>query len=445
MMSVRDEKNKNNAVEVFIPESIPSSNKGEVGIFYGIKQGLRSLGDVSISLVTNDAESDAREYGPDVSLIRDNIVDAKSTIGKLLQATWIVVRHLGFCALFFVFGQKVIYFLTKPIWRAYLKADLIVFGHDNMLVGRFSLELITVPLMARVLHIPCVIYAGTVGPFADRPSKWLTRLLLNSVDLITLRESRSITNIDSLVIKNVPVYVTADAAFLMPPALSFRVEEISREVGIPSDRVLVGFTITYEMAKRYSESHGLNLQNGVAAYMQARADLLDDMVESFNVHIVAIAHCVELGERDDLAANHEILRRMRNKKALTIMNFDYRADELKGIIGECSLFIGERTHSMIASTSMSVPTIGVCSRITSSKTRGILGIGMGINEWLVDVETMKFDEFRRFVKGAFEQRHELSLGLSERAQVMHEKALLSGYLIAEQFPLLVRMSAERHR
>ena len=425
------------AIRVFIPEAIPSGNKGEVGIFFGIREGLKSLGEAKIALASHCPEADRAEYGSEVEMIEDIVLTARGTVGKLLQSAWMLARQWCFVLAYGWFGRRALTVFRSPAWRAFASADLIVFGHDNVLVGRFPLQLALVPMLAKQLGIPCVVYAGTVGPYAGWGTRWLTRRLLKGVDLVTLREKQSVANVEDLSLGGVPVKAVADPAFLMPPCSPERVSEILDERGIPAGREMVGVTITFEMARRYARAKGLKESEGAEVYFRARAALLDRLVERHGVVVVAIAHCVEPGLRDDGAANRELRRHMRRKE-LFLIGGEYRARELKGIIGRCSLLVGERTHSMIAATSQGVATVGVSSAITGSKTRGILGEEMGILEWLVDVETMDFGAMEDIVERAWRRRKDISEGLRRRVEEVCRKSRLPAKLIGERFPGLVQ-------
>ena len=425
------------AIRVFIPEAIPSRNKGEVGIFFGIREGLESLGEVRIALASHCPDADRAEYGPEVELIEDFVLTARGTAGKLFQSAWLLARQCCFVLAYGGFGHRALTVFRAPVWRAFAEADLIVFGHDNVLVGRFPLQLALVPMLARRLGIPCVVYAGTVGPYAGWGTRWLTRRLLKGVDLVTLREKQSVANVEELSLGGVPVQAVADPAFLMSPCSPERVDEILNERGIPVGREMVGVTITFEMARRYARAKGLKESEGTEIYFRARAALLDRLVERHGVVVVAIAHCVEPGIRDDGAANRELRRHMRRKE-LFLIEGEYRARELKGIIGRCSLLVGERTHSMIAATSQGVATVGVSSAITGSKTRGILGEEMGILEWLVDVETMDFSAMEDVVERAWRRKGDISEGLRRRVEEVCRKSRLPAKWIGERFPELAQ-------
>ena len=402
------------SIRVFIPEAIPSQNKGEVGIFFGIREGLQAIGHAKISLASHCPEADREEYGPDVELIADNVLTARGTVGKLCQSMWLLARQGCFAAAYGLFGGSALALFRAPMWRALTEADLILFGHDNVLVGRFPLQLALVPMLAKRLGIPCVVYAGTVGPYAGWGTRWLTRRLLKGASLVTLREKQSVANVAELSLGVVPVHAVADPAFLMPPCAPERAEDILREAGAPANREIVAVTITFEMARRYARAKGLDEREGAEIYFRARAALLDGLVEKHGVVVAAIAHCAEAGPRDDRAANRELFRHVRRKDSVFLIEGGHRARELKGVIGRCALLIGERTHSMIAATSQGVATVGISSAITGSKTRGILGEEMGILEWLIDVETMDFDAVKNIVEQAWQRRADLSAGLRSR-------------------------------
>jgi polysaccharide pyruvyl transferase WcaK-like protein len=428
-------------VNVFIPEVMPCNNHGETAILWGLRETLKPLTAVHLTLCSAAPESDRQAYGPDVRLVHDNLVTGRRTPLRIVQALGLLVRHLAFVAFCRTVGiGRVRYCWRHPLWKSYLDADLLLFGHDNVLVGRIPYHLCALPAIARLLQIPAVVCAGSVGPFSGWPTKSLTRWLLNRVDLVILREPISLEYVAGLKLRHKRVEVTTDPAFLMPPAAPERVTQILKEEGIPTDRPLIGFTVSQEMARRYAQHRHLPTPAGVAAYLQARAALLDHLVERHGAHIVGLAHCAGRGQRDDREANRLVRQRARHRDAMHLIERERSAQEIKGLIGRCALLIGERTHALIAAVAQGVPIVGVTSRITRSKTRGIIGHGLGLNAWIFDVESLDFDDLQASTDQAWEQRDSLAEAIRDRLPEVARQARRTGALLAE---LMARRGTHR--
>ncbi|MCK4824863.1 polysaccharide pyruvyl transferase family protein, partial [bacterium] len=109
---------------------------------------------------------------------------------------------------------------------------------------------------------------------------------------------------------------------------------------------------------------------------------------------------------------------------------EYMADELKGIIGLCDMFIGCRMHSTIASTSMSVSTIAV---VYGHKSHGVIGNMMGQGKYFIEIEKYTpnelLSELKAKIDHAWANRDSISNELKELAEAAKERALLNGSLI----------------
>lgn len=404
-----------NPLHVLIPEDITAHNHGEAAILYGIRAALEEEGPVRISLCTGDAEQDARAYGSEIELIPDNVVSGSSPMRRWLREATLFCRHVLFASVCFLFGRRASRWFRAPLWKAYFRADLIVFGHDNVLVGRTRLSHLLVPVLARRLGIPCVVYAGTVGPFRGPLSRRLIGWLLRRTDLVTLREPRSLENARRLVgSERPPVRLAIDPAFLMPPASEPRVLEILRENGIPADARLVAMTTSAEMARRHAAAQGRDLRDGEDLYIRERAELADRLVEK-GFWVVLLPHCVEgTGRRNDYLTNRKLAGFARHPERICLLPNRYAAQELKGLIGRCRMLVAERTHSMIAAASMAVPLVGISSAPTGTKTRGILGESMGLQDWLLDVESLTRQGLEQTVDRCLDQADAIRAGLQAR-------------------------------
>lgn len=409
--------------KIFIAEVVPSINKGESAILWGMLDALNALEDVEITLCTNSIEADRTEYGDTVKLLADNAPSPD----RLLEYIGLLVRHFLFIVLFSCVGKSVTKVMTAPLWQTYLTTDLIILGHDNRLVGRGPLSLLAVPLTARVLGKPSMIFCGTVGPFTNRLSRWSAKFVLDQVDWITLRESTSIDTLKALGVDIRKVTLAADPAFLMPPAGNQRIQEILIHEGIAQNKPIIGLTITRSMADRYAQVHRPdNMEAGCTDYMKLVARILDAAIVKFDAIILILNHSLGPGvKHNDRLASREIVSWVTHRERVFAIENDYKAPELKGLVAVCVLFIGHRTHSLIAALSQYVPVIAISSGITSSKTRGIVGNMLNLDEWTLDIETVSEAELLVTVEAAWEQRLSIQDHLQKRIPAVRESIKLA--------------------
>ncbi len=121
------------------------------------------------------------------------------------------------------------------------------------------------------------------------------------------------------------------------------------------------------------ETVGINLspmvlksESAKGVTMESYRMLIRHILQKTTYRIALIPHVIWAGNDD-----REPLRRLLEEFADTgrlILLGDYGAEELKGFISRCSLFIGARTHATIAAYSTCVPTLVLGYSV---KSRGI--------------------------------------------------------------------------
>lgn len=236
---------------ILIAEEVPSLNKGEAAILYGMLETFKSLGEVDVSLFSFHPKIDEKNY-PDIRIIDvlkdlglSNDSPQRSLFIKFYESTISLIQYVFF-AFFYRIGLDVPYFIKKDIWRGYCGADVIIIGHDGTFASPFGQVLIFSHLcnilLARVLKKPVVIYSGdaiyrgNMGIFKNWLWKTLFKLLLNNVKMVTLREELSYNHLRKLGVKS-EIYLTADVAFLLKPSHEERVKEIMLEEGFSASNL----------------------------------------------------------------------------------------------------------------------------------------------------------------------------------------------------------------
>jgi len=418
-----------NKIKILIAEDVPSLNKGEEAILMGMLETFRILGDVEVCLYSSNPQIDAARYGTKIKVVDNKMGRAINKkilpilVIKIVKFLYINLMHLLFALLYKIFDQNATKIMKADIWKEYCKSDLIIIGHDSAF-GFFSH--VHIILLAKFLRKPTVVYAGSVA-FSGRIRSKLAKFILNKVDLITLRERSSYEYLKKIGVNRPPMFVTADTAFLLPPASFEKVEEIMVKEKIKSNRPLIGMTMTREISCRAFP----NLRNPKERYdecIKLMAQVVDYLIDTLNATIVFLPHCIGPGEElDDRIVAKDIYQAVRNKHKVKVITNEYTAEELKGLIGQFDLFIGERLHSVISAISMLVPSIAI---LYPSHRDEILREVLD-NKWICSIENLDIGTLKSKLYEIWSGKEEIRKKLINKMKSVKERALLNGKLIKD--------------
>ena len=315
----------------------------------------------------------------------------------------------------------------------YYNADVIISTGGDVLTEDYGtlsfLSYVVNFLFALLLDKPVVLYAESVGPFNRWWNRVIGKSLLNRLRLITLREDISRRYLEKLNIKT-PMYLTADSAFLLEPAPVQRSREILEKERIKeNNRPLVGISVS-KIISRYGFDSLPSPSEKYRKYIEIMAQLVDHLVDVLDATVIFIPHVVARAwDNDDRKVADDIFKLTRNKESVVSIKSEYTAEETKGIIGQCDLFIGARMHATIASTSMGVPTVAIAY---SHKYHGVIGEMLGYEQYVLDVrENFNSDDLISVVDDAWNNRVEIRKQLESKIEDIKERVLLNAKLVKE--------------
>ena len=405
-----------NKIKILIAEDVPSLNKGEEAILMGMLETFRILGDVEVCLYSSNPQIDAARYGTKIKVVDNKMGRAINKkilpilVIKIVKFLYINLMHLLFALLYKIFDQNATKIMKADIWKEYCKSDLIIIGHDSAF-GFFSH--VHIILLAKFLRKPTVVYAGSVA-FSGRIRSKLAKFILNKVDLITLRERSSYEYLKKIGVNRPPMFVTADLAFLLQPAPPEKVEEIIMKETI-GDGPLIGMTV--KQIPHYTERN-----------IKLMVQVVDYLIDTINATIVFLPHCIGPGEElDDRIVAKDIYQAVRNKHKVKVITNEYTAEELKGLIGQFDLFIGERLHSVISAISMLVPSIAI---LYPSHRDEILREVLD-NKWICSIENLDIGTLKSKLYEIWSGKEEIRKKLINKMKSVKERALLNGKLIKD--------------
>lgn len=321
--------------------------------------------------------------------------------------------------------------LNTETLKWYLKADVVIdLGGDTLTDSTILMTLWNLYpiLLALVLKKPVMIYAQTIGPFRSPLTRIATAFILNRVNLTTVRERITLSYLKELGVEDSRFRLTADAAFLLDPCSSDRIDEIfQREQVVLNSRPLIGVSVS-RLVSRYAFPDVDSVEEKHVNFVETVAKVLDYLIDRLEAVVLFVPHVVG----DGMVAEEVIDSMSHRDNARNLCTEEYSADELKGVIGRCDVFTGARMHSTIASTSMAVPTVALAY---SEKAIGIIGMMLGMNDYVVDIRKCNREEFLKQmtekIENAWLNRHEIKSELKQQVEHVKKQALLNTTLLID--------------
>ena len=413
-------------MRLFIAEQIPSYNKGEEAILEGILKTLEALGDIEVSIISANPERDHIYYDSKVSLVfaPNTLPETVHLDGRFyLSLLNFAFKHVVFMILYWILGLKTVSIMKDEIWKEYLRSDVVIIGHDNTL--GFERIMLFVPFL-KMLKKTVVIYAGSINEFKGKFQETLAKFALNRVDLITLRESFSYNYLKKIGVQS-PMFVTADPAFLMKAIPSKKVKIMLTKPGIGVHKgPIVGISPS-RISSQYIESTFSSFEDKYRMHVRIMADLIDYLIEELDATVMLIPHVFGPRDLNDVSMVVDVYGATKNKSKILIIKDKISSSEIKGIIGMCDIFIGERLHSIIASTSMYTPSVAVLekSHRTSGILRGIFSRGKGF----YNIRMLDFNSLRQEVNFVWKHRRQIKRHLMDKMGIIRKKALSNGEIL----------------
>jgi polysaccharide pyruvyl transferase WcaK-like protein len=426
---------------ILIAENAPTLNKGEMAIIAGMRESLRELGPVELSMFSFCPEIDQPRYGETVRIVDVKkswwMIRTREDGVSLLKSIFVMILHLLFLAFNAVLGRRVLRLFRGEIWEKYLDSDLIVMGHDSSFGIGGDPEnplfyFLYLPFFAKVLRKRIMFFGGSV----PQPPKRLNGLLskafksaISKIDVVTLRDETSISNLREIGIEDERIVVTADPAFLLEPAAADEVDRIWQAEGLDgTPNALIGMTISRARATvAFPELNNPSLSYD--KHVGIVADCVDQITAKLDALVVFVPHTIGLGDDlDDRIVAADIRARCQNKDRVKVITTEYGPAQLKGMIGRFDLFVGERLHSVVAAMTMGVPAIGI-SR-SSDQRLGMVRM-LGGEEAVCFLDGLDCDTLFHRVDELWSQRRETSRRLCSRTEAVKERARLNGVKLME--------------
>lgn len=262
-----------------------------------------------------------------------------------------------------------------------------------------------------------VICAESLGPFNSKVTGFITRLIIDRLDLITIREVFTAEYLDKIGLSRANVILTGDPAFLLETTPVFPKKPDGIVLGVTGNPDVIPYLLGHISNSYTARYH---------RYAQLFADAIDNFIKRHkDVTVLLIAH-VFRPDSDDIKMHETIYSKVIHKDKVRLLREYYTADEVKGVIALCDLFIGSRMHATIAAVSTGVPTVAVGH---AHKFQGVLGDLLN-SENLIDIRSNNYHTLNSKLQTAIEHtwnnRQTITKRLNEQMESKKEKSLLNG-------------------
>ncbi len=402
-------------------------NKGDAAITISMIKALRKQWPkTKIWLLSMNPSVDSFQYGKykchvAPEFFAETLNSKRLKIIKILQIFKKMVQA-AFIATFHKMGFKL---PGSPTLQKYFEADMVIssgggFLNDNF--GSFFLLHLFQIYVAILLKKPTVICAQSIGPFRNKLSLFLTKIVLKKADLITLRES-----ISGNLMKKPPtcsnIYVTADMCFTLSSKEDgdFLDKANLEYLKLPKSAPIIGITV-----RKWIYPGSFNSKEKHEEYIETFARLINHITEHMNATVIFIPQVIAPKEDDRITAL-EIAEKVKNREMVKVLLGNYSPYEIMHIIKKMDLFIGTRMHSNIFSLMMLVPTIAISYE---HKTDGIMRM-LKLDEWIIPINALSFKNLKEKVDEAWWRRKEIKKELYKMRRIMMRKANLNIRLIKQ--------------
>ncbi len=287
------------------------------------------------------------------------------------------------------------------IIKAIKNSDLLISGGGSLLQDvtskRNVLYYLFIMYLGILMNKKVMIYSQGMGPIRSRFNRRLTKRVLEKIDVITLRDSRSERFLKEINLRNPNVIVTADPVIALVQDDLETGKNILIEEGVEfGERKTVGFVI------RGQAKNGKFIMN--------LCKLADRLIEEDDLNVVFIP----FHHGQDL----NILKTIEEvaDERVICLHDEYTIKELLSIIGNMDLVVGERLHSLIFASVMKVPIIALSYDPKINNYMGYLS-----EKVFSDIDEIDFEKLHREILMKLEKEEKGEDELAERIDFLKEK------------------------
>ena len=398
--------------------TIFARNRGVAAITKGCVDSLRNnLTNPEITLIHTFVES----FYPTKTTHPENIkivIDSEEKFVQLFKKALIRIFIATVWRLLSCLHINADHLLRDKVLKEYKKADVVInLSYGDMFAYKkkfYSKVLFFVlghqSLLAILLRKPLFFFPQSIGPFCSKFFKFLAKFILDRCNVIMVREEISRDYLLKMKIM-APIQLVPDLSFLIAPASEQRILEIFSKENVEIKRPLVGIAIRENMYK----------------HLDVFSEVIDHLILKMNARIIFIPHTSISGPYlyDPRFLARKILKKIKVKQHISLIEGEYTAEELRGLIGKCDLFISAYMHASASALSMHIPTISISY---SHKTAGLMNL-MGLGKFVLPLDDLDAIQLIKKTEEAYRNLDRIREALKQKIPILQEMAIRAGEFV----------------
>jgi polysaccharide pyruvyl transferase CsaB len=292
------------------------------------------------------------------------------------------------------------------IFRAMRNARAFIYGGGNLLQDNTSTRSLLFYLgmvwLAKKMKLKVMFYANGIGPLKKKINRLLTKKIMNKVDLITLREELSYSEIKHMDISKPRILVTADSALTAIDRTEAAPFSIPGLTGDDDGTPLLGISL-----RKYPGHEKFEHEK----YESAIARLADHMASVHGLLPVFIP----MQHPDDIPILENVAAKMTCKSV--VIKEKLNVFQTYGVISRMSLLIGMRLHALVFAAGAGVPMVGL---VYDPKIQGFLEY---VNQASAgDVRQLDYERLRDTAEDVWNRRADIKTQLVKDVERLKLKA-----------------------
>ena len=293
------------------------------------------------------------------------------------------------------------------VYFAMKNAKVFIYGGGNLLQDNTSTRSLLFYLgtvwLAKKMRLKVMFYANGIGPLKKKINRLLTKKIMNKVDVITLREKLSYSELKHMEISKPRILLTADSALTVMDSHDIDSESILKSMGIDTTLPLIGFSL-----RKYPGHEKFVHEK----YENVIAKLADHMSEKFGLFPVFFP----MQYPNDILILKNVAAKMNNKSF--VVEEKLNVFETYGIISGMDMLVGMRLHALVFSAGAGVPMLGL---VYDPKIEWFLEY---VNQASAgDVRQLEFEELKSAAENVWNNRLEIRKQLENDVLTLKEKSL----------------------
>lgn len=365
--------------------------------------------------------SKIKQYIPDANFVVLSEVPSHTSLQeyvKVLNRPYLNIRYINSIISF-------IWRLCQSIIQSY-KADLVISAPGGPYFGELYasheiLHLYNI-FIAKMFRKPVMIYGPSMGPFNNKYRNIIRKKILNTVEIITLRENTSYEYLKKLNLDKPKIYVTADSALQTDVFYTENlfIEKELENLGINNGEALVGF-VPAGLEKNYP-----GLKKNIffhENHVKLMAEIADTMVDVTGAKVLFMPQLY--GTARDVPFFEEIIGCMKKSGYAKILPESNDSEFQQQIIKKLDFILSNRYHPIIFASKNKIPCVCISYE---HKQKGFMK-KINLVEYELSIKDIEINKMKSIIKDAWYNKEKIAQVLNENHSLIQEQALLNTKLV----------------